>query len=140
MSYFVYRTRASFYETDQMGVVHHSNYLRYFEDARVAWLRERGINQFHAQRDGVVFAVLESQVSHLRPLYFDDEFEVRLQVRQEGGVRIRFRYAIFSSRGGGAVGQGMTLHVSVDKEFSVKRIPKPIVDQLKEEPWTEIWP
>lgn len=138
--FFSHRTTVSYYETDAMGVVHHSNYLRYFEDARVAFLRARNINQYHAQDGGVVFGVLESHLSHLRPARFDDPLEVRLQVRVEG-ARIRFEYAIASEKYNNEfICLGTTVHVPLDSRFQPCRIPKPILTVLEREPWKEIWP
>jgi acyl-CoA thioesterase FadM len=47
------------YETDLMGVVHHSNYIRYMEEARFAWLREEKLIYLHGSEANCVFAVLE---------------------------------------------------------------------------------
>ncbi|MFN8943705.1 MAG: acyl-CoA thioesterase, partial [Pseudobdellovibrionaceae bacterium] len=54
-----------FYETDQMTIVHHSNYLRFMEEARVAWAKEKGLIDYQKIESASHFAVLESRVKHV---------------------------------------------------------------------------
>ena len=56
---FTYKRRVKFYETDGMRVVHHANYLRYFEEARVEYLRAGGIDLNDLMKEGIVFPILE---------------------------------------------------------------------------------
>ena len=56
MSFFLYKRTVHFYETDMMGIVHHGNYLRYYEEARVAWADARGL--ISRPEDAAQFAVL----------------------------------------------------------------------------------
>jgi acyl-CoA thioester hydrolase len=77
------------YETDLMGVVHHSNYIRYMEEARFAWLRAQNLIHLHGVEANCVFAVIDLQVSYKAPLRWGDEFEVELHVVQ---MRSRFRF------------------------------------------------
>lgn len=133
-------TRAiSYYETDAMGVVHHSNFIRIFEDARVAWLRERGLSKIHAPHGDVVFAVVSANCQYKRPLRFGDFARVRLQAQAEG-AKIKFRYAIYRNEDKEPSSIGDTLHIAVDSQMKVTKPPQELVLQLKEEPWTEIWP
>lgn len=77
------------YETDLMGVVHHSNYIRYMEEARFAWLREENLIHLHGTEASCVFAVLDIQAEFKSPLRWGDTFEVELNVVQ---MRSRFRF------------------------------------------------
>ena len=77
---FAHRIRVRFVETDAMGIVHHSNYLAYFEETRVEYLREIG-HPFTQWRDeGLESPVLESFVQYRQPLAFDDEITVHLRL------------------------------------------------------------
>src|ERR1043165_4377259 len=93
---FGYRRRVAFADTDAMGVVHHVNYLRYFEEARVAWLRARGLSHVHYPHADSCLAVLESRCEHRAGARFDDELFVFLQVRRER-LKFHFQYAIVRS-------------------------------------------
>lgn len=136
---FVYTRSVSYYETDAMGVVHHSNFVRLFEDARVAWLRERRVDHAHAPHADVVFAVVDLTCRYLKPLRFGDFVKVRLQVQGEG-VKLRFRYAIYKNEETETACTGTTLHVAVDKNFKISKPPSELISVLKEEKWTETWP
>ena len=77
---FRHAIRVRFAETDAMGIVHHSRYLPYLEEARVEYLRSIG-HPYDAERaDGVDYAVLEAQVAYRQPLHFDEVVTVHLVV------------------------------------------------------------
>lgn len=122
-----------------MGIVHHSNFLRFFEEARMAWIKHAGISQAHAPHGDITMAVIETKVLHHRPAFLDDELSIRLQVRREG-VKIRFAYAMFSPRYTEPVAAGETLHVPMNEDLKVARLPQTILDRLESEVWIETWP
>jgi acyl-CoA thioester hydrolase len=151
-----YRRRIQYYETDAMAVVHHSNHLRLFEEARVAWFRERGLDKITWTEEELHFPLMESSVKYLKPMFFDDEIEIRLQARLDRR-RFIFKYGIYileESRDrraqlyGRARGElpllgatGETVHVMVNGSFSiVKNINPKITKIMEAEPWTETWP
>ncbi len=140
---FEYQRPVAYYETDAMGVVHHSNYLRIFEDARVAWLRHKGLAKTHQPHSDVVYAVVDVHCRFMRPLRFGDEITVKLQVKQDG-AKFLFRYAIFKKTDKktdeAAVCVGHTLHVAIDQKFKITKPPDELLEIIKEESWTEIWP
>ena len=132
---FTYRHKVQFYETDLMGIVHHSNYLRIFEEARVAWAHQRGLIEYQKPESAFQLAVLETKVSHLLPAKFGDDVTVQLQVRQEK-ARIRFFYRMtLESR---TLSECETVHAALDKDLKPIRPPQKIIDILEKEPWTEI--
>ena len=133
---FVYGRRVAFSDTDAMGVVHHANYLRYCEEARVAWMRARDLSPTHYPKSDCVLALLHYQVWHFKPARFDDEISVLLQVRNEG-VRIHFQYVMILD--GERIAEAETLHVSVTVELKPTRPAAELLRRLKEEPWTETW-
>lgn len=79
-SRFEHRIRVRFAETDAMGIVHHSRYLPYLEEARVEFLRSIGHPYTSRLDDGIDYAVIEAHVSYRVPLHFDDVVTVRLAV------------------------------------------------------------
>lgn len=117
---FKFTRRVAYYDTDAMGVVHHSNYVRYFEDARVAWMREIGLHDYHAPQGAFVFAVHEMTLAYKKPLRFDEIFDVDVKVRLDG-IRLRFDYAI--TRSGEAVADGTTVIIPLDSKFRPARLP-----------------
>ncbi len=115
------RHRVAFYETDAMGIVHHSNYLRFFENARVEWL-DRHDQPYIAYADaGLHFAVTHVEVDYRRSARFDDTIEITTWVEWARGASLRMAYRI--EREGELLVVGATEHASVDDEGRVRRIP-----------------
>lgn len=117
---FTFRRRVAYYETDAMGIVHHSNYIRYFEDARVEWMRQSGLIALHVPQGPFVFAVHEVSCSYRRPLRFNDEFVVSVVPRLEG-VRLQLTYEIACENF--VCASGATTLVPLDANFKPARLP-----------------
>lgn len=113
--------RVGFHETDAMGIVHHSNYLRYFENARVVWLEEHDRPYSHYMQLGLHFAVTAVQVRYKRSARFDDRIDVKTWVEKIRGASLRMGYEI--TRGDELLVTGATEHAAVDGEGRVRRIP-----------------
>ena len=91
--------RVRYYETDCMGIVHHSNYVRYYETARTEMLREFGTTYQQMEREGVMLPVLDVQSHYLMPAYDDDLLTVRVTLAQMPRVKMTFDYEIFRENG-----------------------------------------
>src|SRR5450755_2949953 len=91
--------RVAFADTDAMGIVHHSNYLRYFEVARVGWLRSKGLDYRQWQARGQHLPLVESQCRYKKPARFEDLLDVKVIPRCEG-VRIVFDYEVINRETG----------------------------------------
>lgn len=94
MEPFIFKRTANYYETDQMGVVHHSNYIRWMEEARVAWMNALGFGYRRMEACGVVSPVVGITLDYHRPVHFDDEVEIRVRVRKYTGVVLELAYEI----------------------------------------------
>tara|TARA_B100000609_G_scaffold146227_1_gene117830 strand:- start:102 stop:542 length:441 start_codon:yes stop_codon:yes gene_type:complete len=81
-------------ETDQMGFVHHSNYLKYFEAARLEWLDKLGISYKKMEEDGVLLPVIYTEIKYLFPLKFDDTFVVKVGINKIPLSRLVLNYQI----------------------------------------------
>jgi acyl-CoA thioester hydrolase len=109
---FATEIRVRFAETDAQGVVHNSNYLVWFEVARVAFL-ERFAGGYQRLRDlGIESFVLESHVRYLAPAVFDDRLLIHTRCHAVRGARFRFEYAV--ERAGEVIADGWTAHATVD--------------------------
>ncbi len=87
--------RVRYYETDQMGIVHHSNYIRYYETVRTEMLREFGTTYRELEAHGVMLPVLDVQSHYISPAYDDDLLTVRVTLREMPKARMRFDYEIY---------------------------------------------
>lgn len=81
-------------ETDQMGIVHHSNYLRYFEVARLEWLSFLGVSYNAMEQEGVIMPVIEVNLSYKTPALFEDKLIVEVRLNEAPKVKMKFSYSI----------------------------------------------
>lgn len=93
------KIRVRYYETDCMGIVHHSNYVRFYEVARTEMLREFGTTYQEMEQRGIMLPVLDVQSRYLSPAYDDDMLTVRVTLAEMPKVRLRFDYEIFRENG-----------------------------------------
>ena len=132
-----YSRQVQFYETDMMGVVHHSNYLRFFEESRLDWMFEKDLMKEHAPHTDITFAVVDAGCRYRQTCRFGDQFHIEMQVKKEGRARIKFEYALFVGKT--LCCTGHTLHIAVDSTFRVCKIPDKVSKILEKEVWTETW-
>ncbi len=90
------KNKVRYYETDQMGFVHHSNYLKYFEMARIDWFDSLGIRYDHLEKKNIWLPVVECSVKYINPLFFGDEFEIQINCVKEPMSTIEFNYQIIN--------------------------------------------
>jgi acyl-CoA thioester hydrolase len=118
-----------FAETDAQGVVHHSNYLVWFEMARVEYLAEYAGGYPALQAQGIESFVLESHVRYRQPARFDDRLRIHTRVGEVRGARFRFDYAV--ARDEELIAEGWTAHACVDaKTLRPTRIPRALVEAM----------
>ncbi len=134
-----YPLRVAYHETDAMGVVHHSNHIKYFEEARVDFLRNKNLMSQHHPDGPLVFAVVELWTKYFKTARFDEELEVWTQARLNG-LRIEFQYALFSRRTKTFIAQGTTQLIALGADLKPKRLPTEFTDAFASEGWDEVWP
>jgi acyl-CoA thioester hydrolase len=114
--------RVGFHETDAMGIVHHSNYLRFFENARVVWLETHDKSYPDWIEMGLHFAVTHAELDYRQPARFDDILEVTTWLEWVRGASLAMAYTIFCRST--LLVTGRTEHASINDEGKVRRIPK----------------
>ena len=119
-----------FVETDGMGIVHHSNYLVWFEAARVHWMDVAGVPYAEVAAGGNHFAVTAACVEYRAPARFGDTVRVTVALAHLRTRRVRFEYAIENAANGTLLATGYTEHISVDLAGHMARIPQPIMDRF----------
>ncbi len=96
MSVNPYRRKINYYETDKMGFVHHSNYIRYLEEARLDFMHQIGMDYKSLEDEGVIVPVTGVSCQYKQSLYYGDEVEIFVRLTAFNGVRMAFRYEIRS--------------------------------------------
>lgn len=117
---FVYKHKVHYYETDRMGVTHHSNYIRIMEEARVAYLDAIGASFARIEADGYVSPVMAVEGKFLSPTTFDDLIEVEVYIQEMSLLKLRIGYRMHC--GGKVVFEGWSLHCFLDKDGQALRI------------------
>ncbi|WP_457638740.1 acyl-CoA thioesterase [Persephonella sp.] len=111
----IYRRKVFFYETDAQGIVHHSNYPRYFEEARGFYLEQIGHPYEKIREEYNIDIVLVSlSVQYRKPLFFGDTFEIHFSIPKMDRFRFSFRYTV--KKDGETVAVGETEHVCLDRK------------------------
>lgn len=129
------RVRVIYGDTDQMGVVYHANYFRYFEFARGEYFRARGGSYRELERDGLMLPVVEATASYKSPARYEDVLIVRTLVSEVKRVSLTFTYEIFREGGPDTpLCTGRTVHACVSREGRPTRLPEAIVRMLQEAP------
>ena len=85
---YAYKRKAYYYETDSMGIVHHSNYIRWMEEARVWILQQMGIPFAEMEKLGIMITVISAECRYKMPLTFDDEFTVIPKLTNFNGFQL----------------------------------------------------
>jgi acyl-CoA thioester hydrolase len=121
--------KVRFAETDAQGIAHNSNYLVWFEVARVEYL-ERHAGGYQRLRElGLEALVLESHVRYLQPARFDDRLTVHARCVDVKGARFRYEYAI--ERDGTVIADGWTAHATVDgTNLRPTRVPTWLIEAI----------
>jgi acyl-CoA thioester hydrolase len=120
--------RVRYAETDAMGVVYYGNYLAYFEDGRVSYLRHKGIPYSEMEAAGVFMPVAEAHCKYLAPAHFEDELTVETYVGDAGRARVRFDYVV--RRGDEVLAEGYTVHAARGRDGRPVRIPASWAEKL----------
>lgn len=108
------RLRVRYAETDQMGIVYHSNYLIWFEVGRSELFREINLPYTRFEEQGLALAVIEASCRYRKPAHYDDELEIVTEIAEMTSRSVTFSYQIY--REGALLAQGKTRHLFINKE------------------------
>jgi acyl-CoA thioester hydrolase len=111
-------------ETDAMGVVHHANYLVYFEEGRSQLMREMGSDYALIELSGYQLPVTETSLRYVGSLRYGQKLKVRTWIEENRSRRISFAYQVLADESDKVLVSGITRHVWTDTEGNVTRAPK----------------
>lgn len=109
-----YIHKVQYYETDKMGITHHSNYIRWMEEARIDFLEHIGYGYAQLEHDGIISPVIGVECQYKHPTTFDDEVEIAVGVDEFKGVRLVITYTMTNAATGDLVLTGKTMHCFTD--------------------------
>ncbi len=117
--------RVRYAETDQMGVVYHSNHFIWFEVGRVELLRQLGFSyRDMEQNDGCHIAVVDARCRYKAPARYDDEIIVRTYLKNVRESMIHFGYELLRASDGMLLAEGETTHIVIDRQMQVTPLPE----------------
>ena len=96
MEYTTKQIIVRYHETDQMHFVHHSNYLKYFELARLEWLSNLQISYAEVESRGIFMPVVNASLKYIKPLVFGDNFSVTVILKKEPTATLELDYKILN--------------------------------------------
>ena len=134
MIHTVSNIRVRYAETDRMDVVYHSNYLIWFETARIQMLDQIGIPYREIEARGLLLPVLTATAEYKRPARFDDRLEIHLFMKQKPRARMHFEYEV--RRDGELLATGTTSHGFMDGNGKGLRPPEEFL-KLIESAWAD---
>ncbi len=114
--------RVRYAETDRMGLLHHANYLVYFEQARTDLLRSLGTNYRDLEDQGYYLVITKVDVKYKRPAHYDDLLTIRTTVVKTSPVRLEHKYEVFAPTGELCC-EGTTTLACVNGEGKIQQMP-----------------
>ncbi len=121
---FIFERKINYYETDRMGVVHHSNYIRFMEEARCSWLESIQMPFALLEENGITIPVLGVNCSYKYHVTFADTIKIKLSIKEYSGVRMTIGYNITDKRTGKTILTGETKHCFTDKNLKPINLKK----------------
>nr|WP_260507628.1 thioesterase family protein [Brevibacillus agri] len=116
--------RVRYGETDQMGVVYHTNYLNWFEVGRTELIRNAGLTYRELEERGVLLPVTDASLSYKKPARYDDVVEIQTRVKELSAVRLAFAYDIIRVSDQELLVSGETMHVFTNAELKPIRLSR----------------
>ena len=113
--------RVRYAETDRMGLLHHANYLVYFEQGRTELLRSRGLTYKELEDQGFLLVLTKVEVRYRSPARYDDLLTLKTSVVRTTAVRIDHRYELF--RDGTLLAEGSSTLACVDRDGRLQELP-----------------
>lgn len=129
-----YLHTVQYYETDQMQVVHHSNYIRWFEEARTDYMDKIGLSYAEIEKGGIIIPVVDVECKYKSMTRFGEKVNVETKIEEFNGVVVKFSYVITDLATGKVRVTGKSSHCFLTKEHEIihlKKANKELFDKFK---------
>ena len=115
-------------ETDAQGIVHHSNYLIWFEEGRSEFLRQNGLSYTDFEKSGFFIVVAEAHTRYRAPAYYEDVLTIETTLDQMRGKMLKFSYKVLRSEE--SLAEGRTTHIVLNAERRPTVLPPELMASL----------
>jgi len=113
--------RATYKDTDQMGVVYYANYFIWFEIGRGEFLRRCGVSYKDFEKEGIMLPVTHASCDYLKPVRYDEMVRIEISIHELTRASISFLHNIYSYPGGELLARGSTKHVFLNQSGKIQR-------------------
>lgn len=110
-----YIRKVNYYETDKMGITHHSNYIRFMEEARMNFMDEIGYPMRRLEAEGISSPVVSINCEYKHATTYSDEIEIEVSVKKYTGARLTVGYVMKNKEDGALVLEATSAHCFLDK-------------------------
>lgn len=121
---FIYERSPFYYETDRMNIIHHSNYIRWFEEARIDFMRKAGYPYEKMEAIGIMLPVISAECSYKNSICFGDTVLIQTAVSKFNGFKMELQYKIINKKTDELHAFGSTAHCFTDSNLKPVRIKK----------------
>lgn len=119
-----YERSPFYYETDRMNVIHHSNYIRWFEEARIYFMEKVGYSYARMESEGIMMPVLSAECEYKNSVKFGDTVLIKAAITEFNGFKMAIQYIITDKETGELRAKGSTTHCFTDMSMKPVRIRK----------------
>ena len=130
----IYKRKVNYHETDKMGITHHSNYIKWMEEARIYYLSTLGLSYAELEKNGVGSPVVNVNCKYILPTTFDDEIDISVKFTRYNGVVLNVEYTMVNAKTGKTVCTATSESCFVDKQgklVSIKNVLPETHEKIK---------
>ena len=120
----LFERNINYYETDKMGVVHHSNYIRFFEEARCQFLKDANLPYDVLEEKGIMSPVLGVSCKYKRHVTFGDTIQIETSIKEFSGVKFTVQYKVYNKNTGELCVEGESNHFFTDSNLKPLNMKK----------------
>ena len=122
--YTEYERRINYYETDKMGIVHHSNYIRFFEEARLDMMKKVGLDYFTMEEAGIIIPVLFVDCKYIKALHFNEDIVIQTKLTKYNGIKMEVAYEVYRNESDEVCTRGTTGHCFLTPDMKPIRMKR----------------
>lgn len=129
----MYIRKVNYYETDQMAIVHHSNYIRWLEEARVDWMEKNGCSLHELEKINIQIPVVDVYCKYLKPVHFGETVNIELKFLNYTGTRFEIEYTMYIQGDEKACNTATSKHCFITKDgraVSLKKYNKEFHERI----------
>lgn len=114
-----YEHKTQYYETDQMGIIHHSNYIRWLEEARIDFMDQCGFSYAKMEKDGIISPVLSVACEYKTMTHFGETVRIETKIEKYNGIKLELSYIVKDRESGEIRCTGRTGHCFLDRNGTI---------------------